>query len=70
VAAIVTAAGVAAIMARGAAITAAVERITAVVEGITEAVEGITAEDCAQEVSSQGTRPESIVPSTNLLDGR
>jgi hypothetical protein len=33
----------------------------------TPAVEGITAGDFIQEVSSPGTRPGSIIPSTNLL---
>src|SRR6516162_4744218 len=56
VAAITTAAMAATVMAAGAA-------------AITAAVEGITAEDCVQEVSSRGTRLESIIPSTNLLDG-
>ena len=32
-------------------------------------VEGITAEDSVQDVSSRGTQPESIIPSTNLLVG-
>jgi hypothetical protein len=47
-------------------ITAA-DIITGAVERITGAVEAITAGDFIQEVSSPGTRPESIIPSTNLL---
>ena len=46
-------------------ITAA-DIITGAVERITGAVEAITAGDFIQEVSSPGTRPESIIPSTNL----
>jgi hypothetical protein len=47
--------------------TGAADITTGAVERITEAVEGITAGGSIQEVSSPGTRPEFIIPSSTSL---